>query len=455
MKILKNLLVFFIIFVIIVPVTACSSSGKTATTETTASKTTAVATTAAPAIDMKGETIKILSWGEKSPADPSTEEGDLTLKRQQELEKKYNTKIVWEMVPWGKSLDMMTAAKLSGEPCADVVLMEYEWAFPTMAAQGYFLPVDDLFNFDDPKWPSDLRKLGSYNGKMYGIRTSTGAATGIYYNREILKREGLTDPQELVAKDQWNWDAFLNITKTATKDLNGDGNIDQWGLVGYAPILARNWIYSNNGKIVDNVDGKINFTAGEPNSIEALRFIYDLVHKYKVMMPNVNGNFEDYNESQKVFNSGKAAMVSGEIWEGATRKDMTDEYGFVWYPKGPKAQNYSNVVTNFSMWFLPANSKHPKEVAKIFDELQLWDRIEKNEKQSIELSMRNPVDVQMALDMSKKVNVLYYSGIGDLEQQFFGAVKSFTMSTDTPESAIEKFKGPAQNLIDSIMSKTK
>lgn len=457
MKKLKNVLAFSMIFSLVLTA-ACSKSDKTDKESNTGTPTTSKDTPKQQeeaVFDMKGESIKLLVWG--GGPDPKTEEGDLTLQKQAEVEKKYNTKVIWDVVPWGEAVQKLTAAQLSGEPAADLVMMEYAWAFPVMAAQGYFRTVDDIFNFDDAKWPKNLRQVGSYDGKMYGFTTGTGAATGIYYNRAILEREGLKDPHDLVAKNEWNWDAFLNIANKATRDLDGDSKIDQWGLVGYAPIITRNWIYANNGKIVDNINGKLTFTCGEPNAIEAMRYMYDLVHTHKAMMPNTNGNFEDYNESQKVFNSGKAAMVSGEIWEGSTRGDMTDEYGFVWYPKGPKATEYSNVVTNFSLWFMPSNAKHPKEVAKIFEELQLWDRLQKNEKQGVEGCMRAPKDVEMAIEMSKKVEVLYFPGIvsGDdgLEQRFNEAVKSFTMSTDTPESAIEKFKQPAQELIDSVMTK--
>ncbi len=401
-------------------------------------------------IDLKGEPIVISTFGSNVPTE-DTEEGEQKLKKAEELGKKYNTEIKWDVLPWAEPGNELVKSHLAGEPSADMYLLEY-FQFFSMVREGYLLPTDDLFDFNDSKWSPLLKNhiVGAYDGKQYGIDSEPGAATGIYYNRAILEREGLTDPQELVKQDKWTWDAFLDIAKKTTKDLDGDGKVDQWGLVGHAPIFARQLIYTNDGAIIKEQDGKIVSGLEDENTMEALQFVYDLWNSHKVAMPNANATFDDYNESQTVFNGGKAAMVSGEIWEGKERKDMEDEYGFVWYPKGPKAKDYANNVVNFAMWYMPANAKHPKETAKIFEELQPWDEIQDSVRADVEGNFRAEQDVDMALKMRDTVNVLYIPKENDI---ILPAIWDITNSGTAPETAVEKISESFQQAIDDELNK--
>ena len=143
-------------------------------------------------------------------------------------------------------------------------------------------------------------------------------------------------------------------------------------------------------------------------------------------------------------------MVSGEIWEGKERKDMEDEYGFVWYPKGPKAKDYANNVVNFAMWYMPANAKHPKETAKIFEELQPWDEIQDSVRADVEGNFRAEQDVDMALKMRDTVNVLYIPKENDI---ILPAIWDITNSGTAPETAVEKISESFQQAIDDELNK--
>jgi len=399
---------------------------------------------------MNGEEIKILVWGGGPQA--GTLEGDLILERQAAVEEKYNTKIVWEVLPWGENANRIIEGGLSGEPPADIVLLDLYGAVP-LINQGLLLPIDDLFDLDDPRWPEGMREFGSYNGKQYGFLMSVNAGSGIYYNRTLLEREGLPDPHELMAQDQWNWDKFLEILKAATKDTDGDGVTDQWGLVNHAGILARIMLYANGGSIIKQDDsGKWVYSGTDPNSLEAIEFLNDLVNTHKVMMPNTNRNFGDYNDAATTFTAGKAAFVTGELWEGGGHMNaMTDEMGFAYFPKGPKATNYSNVVTNFTMWYMPANAKHPKEVARIWQELQLWDRVEQNKRESNENNMSTEEDVELAMKISDFVNPLIYPGIG-IEGDFFNTVWAILHGETAPASGMESIKQTVQSKLDETFN---
>ncbi|GIP34504.1 extracellular solute-binding protein [Paenibacillus sp. J2TS4] len=393
-------------------------------------------------IDMNGETIRILQWA--SEPDPDTQEGELALARQKEVEEKYNVNIEWVTVGWGENVTMVANAALSGEPVAEIVNYVIYQAIPAIN-QGLLLPVDDYFDFDDPKWPAGIKNVGSFEGKMYGFKSLIHSGSGIYYNKTLFEREGLKDPHDLIAEDNWTWETFLDIAKKATKDTDGDGVTDQWGL---ANNNTRIWIYSNNGKLIDHRDGKYVFAYDDPNTIEALHFMSDLFNVHKVVVPLKNSP-DDYADSQTLFSSGKVAMVTGELWEGATRKQMTDEQGFVPFPKGPKATEFSNTIENFEMWYMPANVKRPKEVATIWQELQLWDRTDKIKREGSELqNLASEKDIQVMMEISDYVLPLFLplgGALGDIG-------RSVASTGEAPESAIERNKQLAQDSIDANLN---
>ncbi|MDQ0059290.1 ABC transporter substrate-binding protein [Paenibacillus harenae] len=445
--------------VVLVVVSACSQNSGEGSEGTNDNKATnaPVAETAAPTeappaveepvIDMNGETLKIIHWID-GPSE-ETPEGALAIAKWKEAEEKYNVKIVWEKVPWGENIKMVTNAALSGESVADIVPLDYYFAIPAIN-QGLFMPVDDFFDFNDPKWPAGLKQHGMVNGKMYGFTSNINNASGIYYNKTLFEREGLPDPHELIAQDKWNWDAFLDIAKRATKDTNGDGVIDQWGLTNIASNLSRILIHSNDSAIIQQKDGKHVYAYDDPNLLEALRFFSDLFNVHKVVAPNKNENFEDYNESQTLFNSGKAAMVTGELWEGATRTTMTDEQGFVFFPKGPKATKWQGSIENYVQFYIPANVKRAKEKAYIWEQIQMWDRVEPNNREESEKQLlADEQDIEVMLEAMKHAEPIFLplgGALGDISY-------SIANRGESPETALERTKQIAQDAIDADLNK--
>jgi len=189
------------------------------------------------------------------------------------------------------------------------------------------------------------------------------------------------------------------------------------------------------------------FTPEDPNMLEALHFFSDLFHKYKVIFPN-DGQ-DDYGKSQQLFIDGKAAMVTGELWEGAERKTMTDEQGFVYFPKGPRADQYSNTISNFVMWYMPANAKRPKEVAKIWEDLILWDRIELQKREAAEAqNVADEKDIEVMMNITDIVQPLYLPLGGALEFVAHG----IAVNGEVPETLLETHKQLAQDTIDSMLN---
>lgn len=89
----------------------------------------------------------------------------------------------------------------------------------------------------------------------------------VYVNRDLFERAGLAVP-----RDGWTWDEFVGAARALTRDLDGDGKIDQYGL-GVAPQLLRlaPFVWAAGGDIVDNPELPTRLTLGEGAALTALR----------------------------------------------------------------------------------------------------------------------------------------------------------------------------------------
>ena len=75
-------------------------------------------------------------------------------------------------------------------------------------------------------------------------------------------------------KPDWKWEDFLAAAKALTKDNDGDGRIDIYGL-GFEPTLIRvaPFVWQAGGDIVDDVHRPTRFTLDESSALAALDFI--------------------------------------------------------------------------------------------------------------------------------------------------------------------------------------
>lgn len=391
-------------------------------------------------IDMGGYEVKISAWWEQAPQ-PGTESGDAAVEKLKEVESKYNVKITYLNIPHDETVGKLTETALAGEPMADVVNLEANTAIPGLAAPGFIRPLNEFFDdFKDAKFKENIKRIATFNGKIYGFHSRAFSTHGIWYNKSLFKRESLPDLYELQEKGEWTWDKYLEIAKAATKDTDGDGTIDQNGIVVGYPI-DDHLIWSNGGRITQEDGGKYKVVFDSPETLEALDFL-GKIEAAKVIGPG----------SEAQFVAGKAAMYGGEAWMGSGFQDnMTDEFGYVFYPKGPKAKDYTSVVTNTIIMTMPSTAKHPKEVAKIVDELSLWDRAETERNDFFEQNMTSEQDLATALKMNEIFELNNMDAFTDLNKVFYAITDEVKKGTSAA-TAVQKFKDQAQAKIDAAMS---
>lgn len=95
----------------------------------------------------------------------------------------------------------------------------------------------------------------SYKGKSHGMLLPTNGNEVFWYNATQTEAMGIKSPKEYWEEGNWTWDTMVQYWKDCTKDLDGDGVFDTYGISSnYLPKLA-------DMVAVEAADGKISTVA--------------------------------------------------------------------------------------------------------------------------------------------------------------------------------------------------
>lgn len=192
-----------------------------------------------------------------------------------------------------------------------------------------FIKSDTDFSEDD--FYKSAFESGKYMDTQYALPYEC-APRLMFINKTILDQENISMPDK-----DWTWEDFYNLCKNVTKDTNGDGVIDQFGVVGYS---WKDAFYENNVNLF-NEDGTQCNLVGD-NVEEAIRFVEKL-----------NSLTEGYEVTSKNFNYGKVACMPMLFSEYRAYKSyplsIKKYSGFEWecveMPAGAQGDNVSELDT--------------------------------------------------------------------------------------------------------------
>ncbi len=412
-------------------------------------------------IDLGGREFRYGAWWDLEPKEGTSEHSDKLIARIAEMEEKYNFKMKYLNIPWEQLHEQFAASIMAGDPILDIAIVEDKFFFPGYVTRGFLYPVSDLkaFDFSEDKWNKDYMEFCTYEGKVYGFSEyRTDPRSNIFWNKTLFEREGLPNLYEIHMTDEWTWDKMLEIARKATKDLDGDGTIDQWGLGG----MGTEWgiVYSNGGEVIKFVDNKPVFGLNDPRAIEALQFYQDLIHVHRVYELPPDGAAWDYPSQQ--FQDGKYAMFHGYWWQAPTnfQTSMQDDYGFVLFPKGPSAgDDYASPLSGINFAVMPINVKDPEAVAVIWDEYtdpfpgddpDAWKEGYANGFRDLESVAT--VEYMQKSGIFKHNKIRCFSELEELSWSFMWQINT---ANKTAKVAIEEIAEQAQSLIDDTMAQAK
>lgn len=265
-------------------------------------------------------------------------------------------KIVQEVINRGYLEKLLTEFATNSAP--DVVVTEIVF-FKQFVAKGVLLDLTPYVSRDDDIPVEDFQKIVldefTWQNRIYSI--PFGVGTGVlFYNKKLLREAGLAYPPNTWENDWWDWDTFLDYAKKLSKDTDGDGRNDQFGVVTDRNIWdVEMWVYQNKGEVMTEDGSKCVIDTQE--AIEAVQFLADLSLKHHVA-PTQNQVTTFGSTNYQMFEMGKAAMFPSGFWRiGEFSKIEGLEFGIAPLPKGKvKATGWHAAGLSISK-----NTKYPKE----------------------------------------------------------------------------------------------
>lgn len=121
---------------------------------------------------------------------------------------------------------------LAGGGGPDIGLIDQFWA-SQLADAGFLQKMEDFLpeDFDRDDILDVMWETASYDGTIWTM-PSAASNLVLYYNKDAFRAAGL-DPEN----PPTTWDELLEVGRALTRDTDGDGRIDQWGLD--MPLLAN------------------------------------------------------------------------------------------------------------------------------------------------------------------------------------------------------------------------
>lgn len=212
-------------------------------------------------------------------------------------------------------------------------------AVPNFVSKAAFVPLDDFIKSE--KYPLDtgiylpgVLAPGQWDGKQY-LLPKDFSPMAVYYNKAVFDQFKVAYP-----KDGWTWDEFLRTAQALTKDTNGDGKTDVWGVQLPGPWTSgfEYWVAAAGGRLISEDGATFTGYMDSPETQAAVQFYADLYNKEKVAPPPADMNAFGGGNSE--FDNGKAAMrIFGRWPQAGIKKNPNVQLGVVGLPVGKKRAN--------------------------------------------------------------------------------------------------------------------
>jgi len=295
-------------------------------------------------------TIKVSIWG-------TPEEIDILNKVIEQWQPTHpNIRVKLEHTSYGSYISKILT-RIAGGAAPDVAFATVD-TFVDFYTKGAFLDLkpfidkDTEFKLND-FFPTIVKRF-TVDGGIYCIPRDVAPFACVYYNKDLFDAADLPYP-----KDNWNWDKMLESAKKLTVQ-DELGRVEQYGFYTWAWM---NFIFSNGGNLVDNVQNPTRLTLNNPKAIQGLQFMTELTTKHNVS-PSQTSLRNLGMGSQQLFMTGKLAMYGSGIWETPVFRKITNfDWDIVMFPKGPRGKRA--FATGGSGYCVLKSSQHPEEAWEV------------------------------------------------------------------------------------------
>ena len=389
------------------------------------------------------------------------------------IEEKYGVKFYWENLTFGGVTDSINTSILAGAPDCDLYWVNAVMGIPAQM-NGLAIDLKTVLPADHDLFTD--QKIMSYfdlgDGKACLIAKTAAEKVvedtmPLGFNVQMLEDNNLEDPRVLWERGEWTWDKFIEYCQTLTQDTDGDGQIDQYGYIGYDNDTFQELLLSNGATIAQGATEGMS----SPEVAEVLQLMYDMYNTYNVCYPYDSAEGASPWESmRKNYREGTTAFFPMACWINNDGNDYTVGYdnlqfdiAYCRWPVGPSGDKETNAGFNDipnACLMIPAGVQEPEKVFNvIYDFWNFTGDVDK----TIELrDDRAALDwwyVSTAKDPELQVanyNVMYECGSKTVTDLYGSLGISYDLvsiinGTMTPAQFQETYKQQVQDALDMYL----
>ncbi|MBQ4290602.1 MAG: hypothetical protein II719_05340 [Clostridia bacterium] len=234
-----------------------------------------------PDLDLTGKTFRVSGGGTMMKSDGLTGEiiNDTVYARNLQVEERFG--ITLDFVPSESADGNLKAIVAAGQPDFDMVYGEGDRMW-SQVSLGYALDFCDLpfVDFTEGFWFPNLLERFSCYGRIFlapsDICPNLGGTVVTFFNKRILTENDLESPYQMVYDNRWTLDNFLAMIRSVSRDVNGDGIMDendQFGIGTHNSDSVGTFIHLLFGTgmriTAPNEDGSLSF-AMDGEKVQAL-----------------------------------------------------------------------------------------------------------------------------------------------------------------------------------------
>ena len=196
------------------------------------------------------------------------------------------------------------STSFAGGTPPDLFLLNYRF-YGQFAARDVLEPIEDRVDnsdlFEQEDFYEEAMDAFRFNDELTCLPQNISSLV-VYYNKDLFEKAGVPEP-----KEGWKWDDMVAAARKLTKDENGDGKAEVYGLgVEASLIRLAPFVWSAGGDLVDDTENPTHFTLETDEAQLALERFLQL-HAVDKVTPNEEEVEAEDDETR--FQNGRMAMV--------------------------------------------------------------------------------------------------------------------------------------------------
>ena len=228
----------------------------------------------------------------------------------------------------------------------------------TLAQNGMLLDLNSVPMIDQsmPWWDQNIRTELALAGKVYVqggdmLMSPKELQCFLGVNAKLLKDNGLEMPYADVDAGIWTIDRMSALSKGITRDLDGDGVLNEHDMFGYTHTpQSAYWMFCDaGGRVAELVNGEPKLSSQAEKNQDILNKLCALYSDKETTL-DVNKMSNTWTTNREMFVNDQVAIQPASIYVLQTRRDMVSDFGILPYPKYDENQaEYMNFGTIFRM----------------------------------------------------------------------------------------------------------